>query len=194
MDARLGEVKDILIKLHNLGLKAYVAGGFVRDYLNGITPKDIDVFVIGNVHQDDYLKQELLNTFGVGKWYKNYNTMDMRDDVISLLKIDSIDLDIIFMKYYKGDNIFYLDKYSIIDTIRNFDVSLCQCYIQLNNGELEFYVSEDYMDWKNNKICYRYIDVETTDNHLDRVKAKFGIDSFVEKCKNKDLKVVKVGI
>ena len=162
-------VCKILTDLRSIGFKAFVAGGYVRDKLLGKETKDIDIFVL-----QDYTRywSTVLDMFGMkdrARVIGNYGDMCFREDVEVLIKVDNLNLDILHMK-----------SETIEDVLINFDTSICQCYGVVEDGRLVYYVSEDFMDYINNNIVYKYTNIPTTDDHLKRVKAKIGVE-FTDK-------------
>lgn len=168
------KAKEVLRDLKNCGYEAYVAGGFIRDILNGIAPKDVDVFITGQV--DGSVSAKVLQRQHGGRWFRNYGDMDMRDDVHGVLKVDDT-LDIIMMESFKPNaTLIGPNTYDIYDTVKNFDVSICGCFGKLVGDGLEVYVTDDYLDWKDKGIIYHYTNIMTTQNHLDRIKNKFNVE------------------
>ncbi len=176
----LEKAKTQLEILERMGLEVYIAGGFVRDILNGIEPKDIDIFVIGSdgskcattvaTINDQYQESGC-------SWYTNYGNSVVREEVQSIFKVGE-ELDIVFMQpsYYHqiGFLNFVVKNYEITDAVLDFDVSICGCYAELNEeGDLDIFVTEDYMDWVDKGVIYRYTNIPTTDGHLQRVADKF---------------------
>lgn len=67
-------IREILKKIEKEGFKAYVIGGFVRDYLLGIKSKDIDITT-------DALPQDLKRIFGEYLViYENYGACHLKDN------------------------------------------------------------------------------------------------------------------
>ena len=178
---------NVLREINNIpGTQAYVAGGWVRDKLNGFEPKDIDIFVTG-VSTHTEVRNRLMYAPGyfleAPKYYGNYQECDMREDVRGVLKYKDSELDIIFMS-----------QLDIVHVIDNFDVSVCQVYGELNeDGEIDVYASKQYLDWIERGIIYRYTNVLTTQDHLDRVQHKFNTELTPIELEQGQLEVVKIG-
>jgi hypothetical protein len=149
---------DVLKIAKRQGVNAFIGGGYVRDTLLNVTPKDIDVFVLG--HND-----LTLAPYGYD-WPSHLGGSgdNLREDVIGIEKYENKDLDII-----------YLSQDSYVRACNNFDLSICQCYGILSEDEssIDFYVSEDFEEFQKNNIIYQYSNIKTTQSHIDRVKEKY---------------------
>lgn len=164
------------------GIDAVVAGGWVRDKLNGLEPKDIDIFVMdGNQQFVKYTMEREGFFHDTPRYYGNYENCDMRDDVEGVLKYKDYDLDIIFM-----------EQLDIEEVVENFDVSVCQVWAVLEGDDLVMYASKDFMDWKEKGIIYQYTDIPTTEDHLNRVREKYDVE-LTPKLSG-DMEVVKLGV
>lgn len=160
-------VTTILKRLNDYSIPGFVAGGWIRDMVNGIEPKDIDIFV-PNGYETFHRQIRSCLMYEViehPRYYPNYQDFDMRDDVIGVLKYKQSDIDIIIM-----------DHHSVEDIIFNFDVSVCQIYGKLGDSGIDVFASEDYLDWVQRGIIYKYTDIPTTENHLERVRSKFNVE------------------
>ena len=115
------------LKKAGLGKYFYIAGGYVHDVMNDISPKDIDIFII---------KEEgFLNLFTYFKEV-NYKIKEDRDthiDVIeyivfkSIIEVRGLDMPIQLINYCKIDKNFY--TYSDIEYITNyFDYDYLKTY------------------------------------------------------------------
>lgn len=155
---------DILKYFEDENITAFIGGGWVRDEILGRKSKDIDVFVLNT---DKDFKHLFTNDCKV---ITNYENMVMRDDVFKLYQYPSLNVDILSM-----------NNPTIEDVLENFDVSICQAVCILEDDKLVYKVSKDFMDYINKGIIYRYVNIPTSDNHLDRVKKKFNITDFTKK-------------
>lgn len=169
-----------IINRRNSG-KAVVAGGWVRDKLNGIEPKDMDIFVMSG--NRDLIEHDLeLNGFyGNARYFGNYENCDMRDDVEGVLQYHRLGMDIVFM-----------EQFDIEEVVENFDVSVCQIWAELEDDSLVVYASRDYMDYKERGIIYQYSDIPTTDDHLNRIRAKYGTE--LTQIKSHEVERVRIGV
>jgi len=164
-DHTFDDITGIIMFLESLkakGITAYLAGGWLRDQDNGIETKDVDIFLTGSDHGVRWKVEDMLHYDS--SYYGNYNKCDMRDDVIGVLKSEKQGVDVILM-----------EQESIVDIIDNFDTSICQIYGELVDSKLKVYASKEYLDWKDKGIIYAYIDIPTSQDHLDRVEAKFNV-------------------
>lgn len=162
------QVVDILSKAKEQGLCAFVSGGFVRDTILNKPIKDIDIFILPT--PDNFLSLDLPATYGS---FRNIggSGSNIREDVVGIQQYLQSKVDIIYLQQESPESSCY-----------NFDCSICQCYAVLNdNGELEIRVSKDFMDYVNNNIIYLYSDIQTTDNHINRIRDKYPDAIFVEK-------------
>lgn len=165
------EVIELLNKLNKgcNGFKAYVAGGWLRDIDNGIDPKDADIFICPT--QEEEIPHELVydltrnfKTETIRSFHPNYEGGQMREDVSYVIKCDVYDMVVMHTR--------------IEETIRNFDVSICQIYGFVEDGEIKCVNTRQYDDYKLNNIIWQYDDIKTTDNHIERVKEKFPNTTF----------------
>lgn len=184
------EVVCVLETLNELdNCEACIAGGWLRDKLNGVQPKDVDVFVCGEITRGEIENSLFFKYIGspslmlTPKYYGNYEECDMRDDVVGVLKYEKVNLDIIRMS-----------SKNVEDIIDNFDVSVCQIYGKLNElGQIDVYVSRQYMDWVDHGIIYHYTNIPTSESHLNRVREKYNVDLTPVKYKHGQMEVVKIG-
>ncbi len=156
--------------------KAYVAGGWVRDYLLGRTPKDIDIFIetlptnfLGVFFEGspmppsdiDKRLSGIDNPFILSETY--VEGCSLRDDVSCLVKYDSYGLDVISMKT------------PLKAFMANFDMSICCAYGDYDEktDEVSLYASEDFIQFTKDKTIYQYSCVDQRQDHVDRLKAKF---------------------
>lgn len=147
---------------------AFVAGGWVRDKMNCVEPKDVDIFVVGNGVSVESVKSINLDYFGITQTFGNSEgsgNSGMRDDVIGVLKYDDIDVDIVVMRSTTVDGV-----------VSNFDVSICQVVGLLEGDKISVYATDDYLDWGRKDVIYQYIDILTTQRHLDRVRVKYDVE------------------
>ena len=169
------DILKLLKDYQSAGLNAFVAGGYVRDAILNKPQKDIDMFVIGDFDEN---KIDTAHSIKPNRWglltkpyykIKNYSNMNIREDVLEIYKFDDLNIDVMVMNCS-----------TIEQVLGNFDLSICQCACVLEGDELVYKVSEDFLDYIKSGTIYRYIDIDTHDNHLDRMKDKFGVDSFTE--------------
>ncbi len=178
---------NILQTLKEDCIDAIVAGGWIRDKLNGVEPNDLDIFVLGN--PDRYEVEQAVSYCDFHQWndcpkyYGNYNDCDMRDDVVGVAKYKERDLDIIIMK-----------QRCPIEVISNFDVSVCQLYGILNGDKIDVYASSDYMDFLNDGTVYEYTNIPTSEDHLDRVRAKYKTELTPKVIVPENVVVQKIGV
>lgn len=67
-------IKDILIKLTNQGFKAYVVGGYVRDYLRGVESLDVDICTNASPIKLQAIFNIKTNDFGAIHFFKDKYT------------------------------------------------------------------------------------------------------------------------
>ncbi len=173
------EVIETLTKLlKSLGYKAIVGGGWIRDVLNGVEPRDIDIFLL-NESSEEAIDEELikgLHRFGTStKTIRKYGNCKMREDVNFVIKCSEFNADIISVK---GD---------IYETISSFDTSICQVFGYVVCGKLYVFSSDDYQCWKSDNVVLRYEDLDTRDDHLDRLSRKYKFDGFREVSSREDI-------
>lgn len=178
---------NVLQTLKDGCIDGIVAGGWIRDKLNGVEPKDLDIFVLGEPDRH-HVEVTMMNcdfhTWNdTPHYYGNYENNDMRDDVVGVTKYKERDLDIIIMK-----------QDSPIEVISNFDVSVCQLYGVLNDGKIDVYATADYMEFLDNGTIYEYTNIPTSEDHLDRVRAKYGKDLTPKTMVIGDVVVQKIGV
>lgn len=164
----VGKVINHLQKLNTNGVTAFVAGGWVRDYMNAVKPKDIDIFVVGNGVTVDELKSIDIDYFGITRTFGNSESSGnsgMREDVVGVVKYDDLDVDIVVMK-----------APTMEDVVNNFDVSICQIVGVLEGDTISVYATDDYLDWGRKGVIYHYTDIPTTENHLERVRKKYNVE------------------
>lgn len=166
---QLGTIFKVLEIFDDHGLsEVFVGGGWVRDVVSGITPRDIDIFVKDYDIADDWkVEKELLGAFWCDpKYMPSYENSSFRDDVNFVLNIPSHELDIISVK---GD---------MRETVSKFDTSICQIAAKLVDGELVVSCTKDFEAWADDGEIYQYIDLVTREAHLDKIKNKFGVTGF----------------
>lgn len=148
--------------------EVFVGGGWVRDVVSGVTPRDIDIFVKDyHIDNDPHMEDVLRGAFWCDpKYMPNYENSSFREDVNFVLNIPSHEVDIISVK---GD---------MRETISKFDTSICQIAAKLVDGELVVSCTKDFESWANDGEIYRYVDLVTREAHLDKIKDKFGIAGF----------------
>lgn len=172
-------ILDVLAKAKQQGVNAFLGGGWVRDTLLGKTPKDVDIFVLGE--QSTFLtkyfpKHVTHHPLDVGASYGksvDYGGSgdSIREDVDKIEKYDIGDLDIIYMKHS-----------TILSACSSFDSSICQCYAILDEeGNLCYYVSDDFKEYEDNNTIYFYSDIQTTEGHIERIKSKFPDATYKDK-------------
>lgn len=115
--------------------EAYIAGGFVRDYLNDKPINDIDIYIA----PERYSKMEIdLKKDGFKK-INTYANMSVN----------------IAMVYQKGDVQFVLTKFEPLAAISNeFDFGIC--HVAFNN-KFELYAADCYKHDVDNKLLTMYI-------------------------------------
>jgi len=151
-------INNIMMKLHQAGYRAYIAGGYLRDLDNSITPKDVDIFVVGCT-TDQVLDNILsISRTIVNTAYPCKNYGGMRDDVLGFIKMES--MDIICMK-----------STTIESVVLNFDASLCHIYSTI---EGDVYISQDYAEYVKHGKWFMYNDIITTYSHGARIVDKYG--------------------
>lgn len=125
--------REILKDLRNIGLRACVAGGYVRDMVTGEKPKDIDVFIYGD-HSDMNIEEftpicEILDyathlvKFGNLKIGSEYKDIEYPvDEIEHLIKgqYKGFTIDLIFWKKI---------VFNAEEVIDNFDMNINQGYI-----------------------------------------------------------------
>lgn len=152
---------EFIESLKAKGMKGFLAGGWLRDQDNGIDTKDVDIFI---VDADDSTRWDVSPMISYTKYYGNYGECEMRDDVVGVLQSEKNGVDVVMM-----------EQDCIVEIINNFDVSICQIYGEVIDGKLEVYASKEYLDWKEKGIIYQYTDIPTSQDHIDRVEAKFNV-------------------
>lgn len=166
--------------LESKGITGYLAGGWLRDNDNNIPTKDVDIFITNSDHDTRFEIEDMLHY--KAKYHGNYGDSDMRDDVVGVVCSERQGVDVVLM-----------EQDSIVDIIDNFDVSICQIYAELVDGKLEVYASKEYLDWKEKGIIYSYTNIPTSQDHIDRVEAKFKVElTPIDSNKNK-IEMVHVG-
>jgi len=176
----VGDCVEILQHLSDRGVTAFVAGGWLRDKDQGLSPKDLDIFILnpgGRCIKNIRVGDAILGSHDL---FPNYPESPMRSDVEYVMKYPNHDIDFIVMH-----------SQTIHDVIEHFDLSICQIWGVLVDGHIDVYASKHYNEWNNNKIIYRYTDIPTCDAHLNRVKRKFGVE--FTKVVSGDFEAVKIG-
>ncbi len=155
--------------------RAYVAGGWLRDYLLGVEPKDIDIFIASPskapFSTSSYTSNVLFDHYG---WKVNCHltseyveNSSLREEVDYLLKYTSEDVDVIGMKT------------GLFEFLNNFDMSICQVYGELVDGEIKIYASKEFTDFKKDKIIHQYEHILQREDHVARVVEKYPDAQFV---------------
>ena len=159
--------RESLIWLKSFGIDAAICGGWLRDIDNNIKPKDIDIFVIGDIKYEEVFNPDTVKDID-GHWYGRYEGSNMRDDVNGVLKLDNNTLDVIFMKQKSWEEV-----------LGNFDVSVCQILCKLDNdNNMKVYCSDSYLEFKKTGKPVRFMQVDTCDGHINRIRKKFGSISY----------------
>lgn len=175
------EARETLRRLQKSSFPACVAGGWGRDILLGVAPKDIDVFVSPlylSLETEEVVKlqvtakdmQEVFQEKSeVVVLDADYLTeSNIRSDVEALIKFELVD--IICMKT------------SLQETISNFDCSVCQCCVILTEaGDLEFTVSEDFLEFLKSGVIYTYSHTPVREDHKLRLSMKYPSAIWKEK-------------
>lgn len=161
---------DLMMLLNGVNLNkkymgVYLAGGYLRDIEHSIIPKDSDIFICPmtdkQIRYTADIQQPTRTFLPRRRRYIYYNYgAGMRKDVNYIVKY-GCKYDVIVM--HTG----------IEDVIRNFDMSICQIYGYIEDGELLVKTTHQYEDYKTNKIIWIYEDIETTASHINRITAKF---------------------
>lgn len=165
---------------HGLKIGAHLAGGCLRDYILGKHEnlKDYDLFF----HGADISALETLpgDIFGNAKILPPEAVKNMREEVKGLVKYHSASIDIVIV-----------DCESIRDTVKTFDASVCQVWVEnVGCGEVGVFCTHEFLEFMHKKVWYWFKDVPTS-AHLDRVVAKYG--PYIEKEKS-DMKVHFLGL
>jgi hypothetical protein len=200
MEVNIEYLKEVLtVTSSATGCEAAICGGYLRDLDYGIDSKDLDVFILvpptrhslGNFDllqcaiDEDISKIELMKedldshlvmhdlvaTEGStpdhrsARWFGNSESgSNMREDVIGVKKYYCSDLDLIFMEGNEWEKV-----------TENFDVSVCQIMCRLEGRKLNVYASDSYMAHKRGTgDILRFYPIATSNNHVERIKAKFG--------------------
>lgn len=158
-------------KYHNID--AFISGGWLRDNLNNIIPKDLDIFI-----NNSELIYDIMSCFDKTEYksypetYSNHLYSNMREDVISVIKYEELNLDFIIMKNTTCEGV-----------VSNFDTSICQIYAKLSDDEktLDVFVSNEFLEYIKNRIIYLYTNIDTSEDHINRIKSKFFNATFIEK-------------
>lgn len=151
-------IRQELIRLKNLGMDAVVAGGYVRDNILGKNIKDVDYFILNCEERERDIELELSD---IESEYDNYGNMNVRDDVLKIIKTKD------------GDDYICM-KDDLHSTLRNFDCSICQACIFVDaRDNLQVRVSKDFMDYILSNTIYFYSDIKTSESHIERVRDKF---------------------
>jgi hypothetical protein len=181
------------------GCEAAICGGYLRDLDYDIESKDLDVFIMvpptrhslgtldllqcavdEDIEKIKAMKWDLdshLVMYGLvategstpdhrsAQWFGNSESgSNMREDVIGVKKYYCSDLDFVFMEVNEWEKV-----------TENFDVSVCQIMCRLEKGRLNVYASDSYMAHRRGTgDIVRFYPITTSDNHIDRIKAKFG--------------------
>lgn len=173
-------IKHLKALNENPNHKAFVAGGWLRDVLNGVTPKDIDIFVVGENLTLDNVKSLNPTQFSMVRTMHNSGNSNFRDDVIGVNQFPEHGVDVICMRVNTVEQV-----------VENFDVSICQIAGVLNGDHIDVYATDDYLDWGRKHVIYQYTDIPTTDNHLDRVRAKYNVE--LTEATSKPVSLIKIG-
>ena len=161
----------LLKELRSRGLDAAICGGWIRDIDNNITPKDIDICVLG-VTEDS--NPDIIIEGETGTCFPNYGGMNMRDDVACVIKYYNTDVDIIIMKPDTWEEV-----------TGNFDVSICQIICKLDDDDvMHVFASDSYLGYKKGGPILRFLTIPTCDSHVQRVRDKFGKLSFTKEIDN----------
>lgn len=158
--------------------KGNLVGGAIRDmylFKDISQVKDLDVFYSSPYDEDGILEK----AENLGEWIHlskgALETSNVRDNVNSITKFNNGLLDLVFCK-----------ETCVRDIVKAFDSSICQAWIEHSPcGTPHLYVSKDFLDYAIFRKWYVYEDVPTTQNHLDRLVAKFGPYKTKPTCKMK---------
>lgn len=158
---------EALKEVERHGFKAIIAGGWLRDRLNGVEAKDLDIFVLGVHNREDFpfSQQSYVALYDDMRYFGRYDDSVMREDVLGVLKYKSKMIDHVLMKTYTAREVIY-----------NFDVSVCQIWAELEGDRLKVYATQDYMDYVNYGIIYVYTNIPTCESHLERVRLKYNTE------------------
>lgn len=125
----LNKIKEIMRNVEELtdnSVKCYLAGGYLRDVMNGLQPKDIDIMVVPNCHlydSDDFNNDiENLEGYEVTKNLNDrcYYMSDMSDRNITGLLMGSLSDGTELQFIYYGDT--HTQNYITHD----MDINICQ--------------------------------------------------------------------
>lgn len=128
-----------------LGKDFYIAGGFVHDVMNNLTPKDIDIFIIkedGFINLFTYFKKINNNIKDDIETHKDIIEYDIFKSIID---IKGLDITIQLINHCKTENIF--------DITENFDYDYLKCYY---NGNYVCASNECIKTWENKIITKIY--------------------------------------
>lgn len=174
----------------------FIGGGWVRDVLFGIIPKDIDVFLAYRTDNFAYEPTNLPNNFKM-KVCLNADYGAFRDGVLYLEKFEDIyandttdvgtTVDILHM-LSSG----VVSNSAINDIVSGFDCSICQVYAKVeligdmisSQDGLCFYVSSHFLEGYKNRVIYHYEDIPVREDHRDRMIAKFPDYTWESKTKD----------
>ena len=148
-------------------LGAYLAGGCVRDYLllPGTKAKDYDIFISNTLGNGTYVNTSL---FGQGyRVSDDFISNKTRDEVLAVDKYDHVNVDVILM-----------DKSTVEGMIATFDSSICQVWLEVVDGHTVVMCSPDFLHYLVTGDWILYTDIETSQSHVDRLIAKFGVHSI----------------
>lgn len=169
----------LLVAEHGLKIGANLAGGCLRDFILGNHEKlkDYDLFFSGvDIEVLATLPEEI---FGNAKILPNEAVKNMREEVKGLVKYHQSCIDIVIV-----------DCQSIRDTVKTFDASLCQVWVEDVGGEVGVFCTYEFLEYVNKKVWYWFQDVPTSD-HLNRLVAKYG--QYIAKPKS-EMKVHFMGL
>lgn len=146
------KVEEILEYLHSKGVRAVIAGGYIRDKILGKESKDIDIFVLAGDKIDSCILGRLEDKLENYKSWDNLPTKDDKKegyqgdpDIIEVLNstTDDWQIDIIIRK-----------ENTIEEVLSHFPCSLSQAYVTYNKGKWGYKVSNYFQEYQTNNLVY----------------------------------------
>lgn len=136
----------------------HLVGGCLRDWYwgRGHLVKDFDIFFPETAN-----REAAVDAF-VEKGVLEVPTKNMREDVDKVFKVPCLKTDLVFTH-----------QSNIKEIVSSFDSSLCQIWLDIEDNELLVYCSSDFLKYKFG-YWSRYMEVETSDSHLKRLRDKYG--------------------